>query len=45
MLAAAREMATDLLDLNAFRLLDANRYLEVAPITADKGETTEWLPT
>ncbi len=42
-LAAARDMATDMLDLHVFRLLDGDRYLEVAPASADKGETVEWL--
>ena len=42
-LAAARDMATDLLNMHTFRLLSGDRYLEVAPRTADKGETAEWL--
>jgi len=42
-LAAARDLATDLIDLRSFRLLDGDRYIEVAPQSADKGETVMWL--
>ncbi len=42
-LAAARELATDLMDVQAFRILDGDRYIEVAPLSADKGETVAWL--
>ncbi len=42
-LAAARDLATDLLDVQAFRILDGDRYIEVAPASADKGETVGWL--
>ncbi len=39
----ARRQALDLLDTQAFRILDGDRYVEVAPAQADKGETVEWL--
>lgn len=42
-LAAARDVATDLIDMQAFRILDGDRYVEVAPLSADKGETVDWL--
>lgn len=42
-LAAARDVATDLIDAQAFRILDGDRYVEVAPLSADKGETVDWL--
>jgi trehalose 6-phosphate phosphatase len=42
-LAAARALATDLIDIHSFRILDGDRYLEVAPLTANKGETVDWL--
>lgn len=42
-LPAARDLARALLDANTFRLLDGERYLEVAPVTADKGETVDWI--
>lgn len=44
-LAAARDIATDLIDTRAFRILDGDRYIEVAPIAADKGETVDWILT
>jgi trehalose 6-phosphate phosphatase len=42
-LAAARALATDLVDVRSFRLLDGDRYIEVAPQSADKGETVGWV--
>ncbi len=44
-LAAARELAADMIDRQAFRILDGHRYVEVAPASADKGETVDWLLT
>ncbi len=42
-LASARESASGLVRPGAFRLLDGERYLEVAPSAADKGETVDWF--
>lgn len=42
-LAAARTQATDIIDTQTFRILDGDRYIEVAPVSADKGETVDWL--
>src|SRR5512140_1779877 len=42
-LAAARQVAEQIIDPGAFRMLDGERYFEVAPIAADKGATVEWL--
>ncbi len=42
-LAAARDAATDLVKSRSFRLLDGDRYIEIAPAHASKGETVEWL--
>ncbi len=42
-IAAAREFATDIIDLRAYRILDGDRYVEVAPRGADKGGTVDWL--
>jgi trehalose 6-phosphate phosphatase len=42
-LAAARGVATDLVGVDSFCLLDGDRYLEVAPRNADKGATADWL--
>jgi trehalose 6-phosphate phosphatase len=42
-LSAARDLATDLIDIQSFRILDGDRYIEVAPQSADKGETVNWL--
>ncbi len=42
-LKEAREALTDLVDPESFRVLDGERYLEVAPLTASKGETVEWF--
>src|SRR5512143_2620897 len=42
-LSAARDLATDLIDVQSFRILDGDRYIEVAPQSADKGETVNWL--
>jgi trehalose 6-phosphate phosphatase len=40
---AARSLATDLIDPRAYRILDGDRFLEIAPATADKGDTVDWL--
>jgi trehalose 6-phosphate phosphatase len=42
-LAAARDAATDLAGSRSYRLLDGNRYIEIAPANANKGETVDWL--
>jgi trehalose 6-phosphate phosphatase len=42
-LRAARDAATDLVDFHSFPLLDGDRYIEIAPANANKGETVEWL--
>lgn len=42
-LEAARSRAVHLLDKQVFRILDGDRYLEVAPAAADKGDTVDWL--
>jgi trehalose 6-phosphate phosphatase len=42
-LAAARDAATDLADFHSYRLLDGDRYIEIAPANANKGETAEWI--
>jgi len=42
-LAAAREITNDAMDASQFRILDGDRYLEVAPLMANKGETVDWL--
>ena len=42
-LAAARAMAAASLDPHAFRLLDGDRYIEVAPATANKGDFVDWF--
>ncbi len=42
-LAAARSMAVDLIDDESFRILDGDRYVEIAPRAADKGQTIDWL--
>ncbi len=44
-LAAARSMATDLIDDGSFRILDGDRYVEIAPRSADKGQTIDWILT
>lgn len=44
-IAAARNFATDVIDPRAYRILDGDRYVEVAPRNADKGGTVEWLLT
>ncbi len=42
-LAAAREQADQIIDFGIFRALDGERYFEIAPLAADKGETVEWI--
>ncbi len=42
-LRAARSQASDIVDTQSFRILDGDRYIEVAPAAADKGETVDWL--
>ncbi len=44
-LSEARDLATAVIDTQAFRILDGDRYVEVAPVTADKGATVDWLLT
>ncbi len=39
----ARREATELLATQAFRILDGDRYVEVAPAAANKGTTVDWL--
>lgn len=40
---AARRKALELVDPKKFRLLDGNRFLEVAPISANKGLAVNWI--
>ncbi len=42
-LAAAREQADQTIDFSVFRALDGERYFEIAPLAADKGETVDWI--
>lgn len=42
-LQAARDGAMGLVRTGAFRLLDGESYLEVAPSAADKGQTVNWF--
>ena len=42
-LEAARRLATGPMEAGSFRILDGDRYIEVAPLTADKGKTVNWL--
>ncbi len=42
-LAAARSLASGLIHDGSFRILGGDRYVEVAPRTADKGQSVEWL--
>jgi trehalose 6-phosphate phosphatase len=39
----ARATARELVDSGSFRILDGDRFLEVAPMAADKGATANWL--
>ncbi|MGZ6315949.1 MAG: trehalose-phosphatase [Anaerolineales bacterium] len=41
----ARATARELIDLDSFRILEGDRFLEVAPMAADKGATADWLLT
>jgi len=42
-LSRARAKAEQIISLDRFRLLGGDRFLEVAPITARKARTVEWL--
>jgi trehalose 6-phosphate phosphatase len=44
-LEAARKKALELIDLRQFRLLNGNSFLEVAPISANKGLAVDWILT
>ena len=40
---AARDAALEVIRSRPFRLLGGDRYIEIAPAMADKGETVDWL--
>ncbi|MGE5074161.1 MAG: trehalose-phosphatase, partial [Anaerolineae bacterium] len=42
-LPAARQAANRLLDPATFRILEGDRYVEAAPLAADKGATVDWI--
>jgi trehalose-phosphatase len=42
-LDASRQTAAGLIDSTHFRILDGDRFLEVAPSSADKGRAAEWF--
>ena len=44
-LDAARNMVMDLINPDQFKLIDGNKFLEVAPSSANKGLTVDWLLT
>lgn len=42
-LVQAKELATDQIDLNLFRILGGHKFLEISPIAANKGKTIQYL--
>ncbi len=44
-LDAARSQALEIIHLQDLRILDGDRYVEVAPANADKGRAVDWLLT
>jgi trehalose 6-phosphate phosphatase len=42
-IAKAREIASDIINLETFRILGGHKFIEVAPIQANKGRTLEYL--
>src|SRR6266508_2074644 len=42
-LKSARRIANKWTDSNHIRILDGHRFLEVAPLTADKGQAVDWF--